>query len=142
MLTGWKRRNNGIYMFETNEEIIYMLCHEMKNSRVRVTYLDGGVEWVWDLEWRSKVLDLTEGANSCAWTAGFEGRKETSLMFLSKLDSKDTGEYLFFIIEGNKCLGFWVLISQVLMNLRILLCFLRIFCRFVRLARRSSSSFA
>ena len=112
-----------------------MLCHEMKSSRVRVTYLDGGFEWVWDLEWRPRVLDLKEGANSCAWNAGFEGRKETSLMFLSKLDSKDTEEYLFFRIEGSKCLGFWVLISQVLMNLRVFLC-LRNFGRFVLLVQK------
>ena len=102
-----------------------MLCHEMKNSRVIVTYLEGGVEWVWDLEWRSKVLDLKEGANSCAWTAGFEGRKETSLMFLSKLDSKDTEEYLFFRIEGSKyvILGFF---SQVLKGLERFIVFEKI----------------
>ena len=85
-------------------KIIHILCHETKGSRVRVTYLDGGFEWVWDLEWRPKMLDSKERANRCAWNAGFEGRKETSLMFLSKLDSKDTEEYLFFRIEGSKCL--------------------------------------
>ena len=97
-------------------KIIHILCHETKGSRVRVTYLDGGFEWVWDLEWRPKVLDLKEGANSCAWNAGFEGRKETSLMFLSRLYSKDTEEYLFFRIEGSKyvILG---LFSQVLKGL-------------------------
>ena len=88
-----------MYMIETNKSIIYMLCHETKSLRVRVTYLDGGFEWVWDLEWRPRVLDLKEGANNCAGNAGFEGRKETSLVFLSKLDSKDTEEYLFFRIE-------------------------------------------
>ena len=103
-------------MLETNKNIIYMLCHEMKGSSVRATYLDGDFEWVWDLEWRPKVLDLKEGANSCAGNAGFEGRKETSLMFLSKLDSKDTEEYLFFRIEGSEyvILGFF---SQVLKGL-------------------------
>ena len=61
-------------------------------------------------------LDLKEGANSCAWNDGFEGRKEISLMFLSKLDSKDTEEYLFFRIEGSEyvILG---LFSQVLKGL-------------------------
>ena len=101
-------KGTNMYMLETNKSIIYMLCHETKGSRVRVTYLARGFEWVWNLEWRPRVLDLKEGANSCAWNAGFEGRKETSLMFLSKLNSKDTEEYLFFRIEGSKyvILGF------------------------------------
>ena len=55
-----------MYMFQTNVKIIYMLCHETKSSKVRITYLASGLEWMWDLEWRPKVLDLTEGANSCA----------------------------------------------------------------------------
>ena len=48
---------------------------------------------------------------------------------------------VFFRIERGECLGFWVLISQVLMNLRVLLC-LRKFGRFVPLVQRSSLSFA
>ena len=67
-----------------------------------MTYLASGLEWMWYLEWGPKTLDSKEGANNCAGNAGFEGRKETSLMFLSKLDSKDTEEYWFFIIEGSK----------------------------------------
>ena len=86
----------------------------------------------WELEWRHKVLVLTEGANSCAGNVGFEGRQETSLMFLSKLELKSShrgclsefeqNNYVwgvlqnprrlkvcgFFRIEGSKCLGFWV----------------------------------
>ena len=37
-----------MYMFETNEKIIYMLCHETKSSKVRITYLASGLEWMWD----------------------------------------------------------------------------------------------
>ena len=44
---------------------------------------------------------------------------------------------VFFRIERDECLGFWVLISQVLMNLRVLLC-LRKFGGFVPLVQRSS----
>ena len=44
---------------------------------------------------------------------------------------------VFFRIERGECLGFWVLISQVLMNLRVLLC-LRKFGGFVPLVQRSS----
>ena len=51
-----------MYMFETNKSIIYMLCHETKSSRVRVTYLASGLEWMWGI----KVV---------AWRAsGFKGR--------------------------------------------------------------------
>ena len=96
---------------------------------------------MWDLEWRPRVLDLKEGANSCAWNDGFEGRKETSLMFLSKLDSKDTEEYLFFRIEGSKyvILG---LFSQVLKGLERFVVFEKILGIRSSGPKKSSLSFA
>ena len=96
---------------------------------------------MWDLEWRPRVRDLKEGANICAWNAGFEGRKETSLMFLSRLDSKDTEEYLFFRIGKKVTKGLWVCSYKCLRDLRDLLC-LRNFGGFVPLVPRSSFSFA
>ena len=102
MLTGWKRKETKCYVHAGNKQkIIYMLWHEMKGSRVRVTYLAGGFEWVWDLEWRPRVLDLKEEANIYAWNAGFEGRKETSLMFLSKLESKSSHRGCLSEFEQN-----------------------------------------
>ena len=81
----------------------------MKSLKVRVTYLASGLEWMWDLEWGAKMLDSKEGANSCAGNAGFEGRKETSLMFLSKLESKSS--HRGFALGSKGChsrLSFWV----------------------------------
>ena len=82
-------------------------------------------------------VGFERGGQQLGFECWIRRKKETSLMFLSKLDSKDTEEYLFFRIEGSKCLGFWILISQVLMNLRVLLC-LRKFGGFVPLVQRSS----
>ena len=63
-------------MLETNKKIIYMLWHEMKGSRVRVTYLDGGFEWVWDLEWRPRVLDSKEGSIAVLGTLDLKEKKK------------------------------------------------------------------
>ena len=66
-----------MYMFETNKKIIYMLWHEMKGSRVRVTYLAGGFEWVWGLEWWPWMLDSKEGSQAVLGALDLKEKKKS-----------------------------------------------------------------
>ena len=80
-----------MYMFETNKSIIYMLCHETKSSRVRVTYLASGWNVCWALsggldrfwirregpEVRLLILDSKEENKREVLLARFEGEQGT-----------------------------------------------------------------
>ena len=70
-----QQQTKVIYICQTKGKVI--LYHETKSSKVRVTYLASGLEWVWDLEWRPWVLlDSKGGARSWALDAKFEGGKK------------------------------------------------------------------
>ena len=43
---------------------VLFTCYEMKNSKVRGTYLVSGLEWMWGLEWWPWMLDSKEGSQA------------------------------------------------------------------------------
>ena len=65
-----------MYMLETNKSIIYMLCHETKSSRVRVTYLASGLEWMRGLEWWPWMLDSKEGSQAVLGALDLKEKKK------------------------------------------------------------------
>ena len=71
MLKGWKRKEQW-YVHVSNERE-KLLCHETKSSKVRITYLASGLEWMWDLEWRPRMLDSKEGKKQVWCFFDFEG---------------------------------------------------------------------
>ena len=66
-----------MYMFQMKEKVTHMLCHEMKGSRVRVTYLAAALKVNWTLSGGPGFSWIRrEGPDSWALNSRFEGRKK------------------------------------------------------------------